>query len=135
MSNTLVLTRGEVNMQRGKTNTVAIHVLCVVIAAALAFAMVLMVGDAAGTASSSITAGVKSGTQQLFDIIKAVVAPIAAVCFAWNALKALFGGERGMEQAKHNVLIIILVLAMVFLAPVVINEVAGWFSGSSTWLW
>ena len=58
--------------------------------------------------------------------------PIAAICFAWNAFKVLFGGERGMEQAKKNILIIVIVLALVFLAPPIIKEVGGWF-GTGHW--
>ena len=105
-------------------------VLCV---AVMATAAILMVASAAGT-STTITTGVKSGAKQLFNLMEAVVVPVAAVCFAWNAFKVLFGGERGMEQAKKNILIIVLVLGLVFLAPPVVNEVGGWFnSGGSTW--
>lgn len=105
-------------------------VLCV---AVMATAAILMVASAAGT-STTITTGVKNGAQQLFNLMESVVVPVAAVCFAWNAFKVLFGGERGMEQAKKNILIIVLVLALVFLAPPIVKEVGGWFnSGGSQW--
>ena len=57
----------------------------------------------------------------------AIVLPIGAVAFAWNAFKMLFGGQKGMEEAKRNMLIIVVVVALVWLAPIVIEQVNGWF--------
>lgn len=106
--------------------------LCVLCTVLLVAAMVLMSGTAAGT--QSITDGIKNGAKQLFELMESIVVPIAAVCFAWNGLKVLFGGERGMEQAKKNMLIIIIVLALVFLAPLIVVEVSKWFNdGKGTW--
>lgn len=100
--------------------------------AALIVAVTMMTVTLAATAGD-IEGGIKAGTQQLYNIMTAVVLPIAAVFFAWNAFKALFGGERGMEQAKKNMLTIVIVLALVYLAPVVVTQVGGWFSPSSNW--
>lgn len=100
--------------------------------AALIVAVTMMTVTLAATARD-IEGGIKAGTQQLYNIMTAVVLPIAAVFFAWNAFKALFGGERGMEQAKKNMLTIVIVLALVYLAPVVVTQVGGWFSPSSNW--
>lgn len=102
-------------------------VLCT---AVMATAALLLVASAAP--ASTITAGITDGAQQLFNLMESVVVPIAAICFAWNAFKVLFGGERGMEQAKKNILIIVIVLALVFLAPPIIKEVGGWF-GTGHW--
>lgn len=93
--------------------------------------LVMSVAFAAPTTSDAIQNGIKDGTSQLYSIMTAVVIPIAAVFFAWNAFKALFGGERGMEQAKKNMLTIVVVLALVYLAPVIIQQVSGWFSSTS----
>lgn len=89
--------------------------------------MMMSFAFAAGTASSQIEAGIKGGTKQLYSIMTAVIIPVAAVFFAWNAFKALFGGEKGMEQAKKNMLTIVLVLALVWLAPLIVSEVSSWF--------
>jgi len=106
-----------------------IFVLCV---AVMMLAATLVVASAGPTTTSTITTGITGGAQQLFNLMESVVVPIAAICFAWNAFKVLFGGERGMEQAKKNILIIVIVLALVFLAPPIVKEVGGWF-GSGHW--
>ena len=103
------------------------------IGAAVIVAVMMMTVTLAAESAGNIEGGIKAGTQQLYNIMTAVVLPIAAVFFAWNAFKALFGGERGMEQAKKNMLTIVIVLALVYLAPVVVTQVGGWFSPSSNW--
>lgn len=105
-------------------------VLCMAIVATAA--LLLVASAAPSTTGSAITNGVKGGAQQLFNLMEAVVIPIGAICFAWNAFKVFFGGERGMEQAKKNILLIVVVLALVFLAPPIVKEVGGWF-GSGHW--
>ena len=89
--------------------------------------------DPATGAATNIEGGIKTGSHQLYNIMTAVVLPISAVFFAWNAFKALFGGEKGMEQAKKNMLIIVVVLALVYLAPMVVTQIGNWFSPSSNW--
>ena len=81
--------------------------------------------------SIAIQQGITKGTEQMYDLLTAIVLPIATVCFAWNAFKAVFGGEKGMEQAKKNLFTIVLVLALVWLAPVAIEQVSGWFEEAS----
>ena len=63
--------------------------------------------------------------------MKAVILPIAALALAWCGFKALFGGQKGMEEAKKYALIIIVVVAIVYLAPIIIEQVGGWFANSS----
>lgn len=95
--------------------------------------MLLSTAYADGT-TTSIKQGIQQGAKSLFDIIESVTVPIAAVCFAWNGFKVFFGGERGMEQAKKNMLIIIIVLALVLLGPLIVKEASKWFNGGKgTW--
>ncbi len=89
----------------------------------------------ADNTSEAIQDGITDGSKQLYNIMTAVVLPIAAVFFAWNAFKALFGGERGMESAKKNMLTIVIVIALVYLAPLVITQISSWFSSSGGWQW
>ena len=103
---------------------------CLIGAVVLTAVFTLSCAFASGNA---IQNGIKSGAQQLYSVMTAVILPIGAICFAWNAFKALFGGERGMEQAKKNMLTIVIVLALVYLAPVIITQIGGWFSPSSSW--
>lgn len=104
---------------------------------ALAFCMMLSCAFAAPTTGTAdaIQNGVNDGAKQLYGVMTAILLPVAAVVFAWAAFKVLFGGEKGMEQAKKTILTIVIVLALVYLAPLIINQVGGWFSSSGGWLW
>ncbi|SDD59231.1 hypothetical protein [Peptococcus niger] len=82
---------------------------------------------AAGDPGTAIQTGVKKGSGAIWKIMTAVVVPIAAVLFAWNVFRAIFGGERGMESAKRNIFTIIVVIALVLLAPVIVKQIGGWF--------
>lgn len=117
-----------------RTNRI-MRIICIFCTVAMMVALCLCTAFAdPETTTSSISSGITGGAEQLFNIMEAVVVPIAAVCFAWNAFKVFFGGERGMEQAKRNILIIVIVLALVFLAPLIIKEVSKWFNGGKgTW--
>lgn len=86
---------------------------------------------ASTSVGTAIQDGVKDGTASLYSIMTAIVLPIAAVSLAWNGFKVIFGGERGMETAKKNMLTLVLVLALVYLAPLLIEQVGGWFKGAS----
>ena len=106
----------------------------VLIAAMLSMSFAFAAGGTGGTAATgNIENGIKTGSQQLYNIMTAVILPVGAVFFAWNAFRALFGGERGMEQAKKNMLTVVVVLALVYLAPLVVTQIGGWFSPSSSW--
>lgn len=99
-------------------------------AVAMVFMMLLSTVMAAPGGISNIEGGIKAGTQQIYSIMTGVIIPIAVVFFAWAAFKALFGGEKGMEQAKKTILTIVIVLALVWLAPLLITEISGWFSST-----
>ena len=102
---------------------------------AIAFILFLTVANAAST-SDSIQTGVASASKSVYDIITAIVTPVAGVFFAWDIFKAIFGGQRGMEEAKKNLLTIILVVAGVYLAPLIVSTAASWFKpGSDSTIW
>ncbi len=86
----------------------------------------------ASDASNAIQRGVKDGAKQVYDIMTAVIIPIGAIAFAWCGFSALFGGERGMEIAKKRILTVVIVLGLVYLAPVAIEQVGGWFKSMGT---
>lgn len=89
--------------------------------------MMMAICAFAAGAGESIQNGINTGALQIWNILKAVVGPIGGALFAWNGVKALFGGEKGMEQAKKNMLIIVIVMVIVFGAGVIISQVQGWF--------
>lgn len=83
---------------------------------------------AAETTQSVIEEGIKDGALQIYEIMVAVIVPIAAVVFVWTAFKMIFGTSRDSAETKKNVITIVITLALVFLGPLIIEEVAGWFS-------
>lgn len=95
---------------------------------ALAAVLLFLLAAPAFATSTTIEAEVKSGAKSVYDLFKAVLAPIAVVAVVWNVFKALFLGERGMEGAKKGILIILCIVVLVYLAPVIVSTVAGWFS-------
>lgn len=89
----------------------------------------LMMPAFAQNTTTTIETEIKKGTQSIYDLFKAILAPIAVVMVVWNVYKALFLGDKGMESAKKGVLIILCIVAVVYLAPVIVTTVRGWFSG------
>lgn len=102
-----------------------VRIFCVMLICVAMFSCV-----AFADASGAIQTGIKTGTKQLYNIITAIVVPIAVVVFAWNGIKMFMGSEREIESAKKTMLITALAIAVVYLAPVIINQVAGWFSST-----
>lgn len=85
-----------------------------------------------GTAGT-ITTAVNSGAQQIWNILRSIAVPIAAVALAFNVFKMLFGSTREADAAKSRVIILVVAIALVFLAPKLVEEVVGWFAPSSAW--
>ena len=98
-------------------------------AAVVLFLMVLPAFAASPSTTTTIETEIKKGTQSIYDLFKAILAPIAVVMVVWNVYKALFLGDRGMESAKKGVLIILCIVAIVYLAPVIVTTVRDWFVG------
>ena len=98
------------------------------------FGMLASIAPALATDSSgAIQDGINNGAEQLWNILKSIVAPIAVVFLGWAGVKTLFFGERGMDGAKSTVITIIIVLALVLLAPLVITQIKSWFESASGW--
>ena len=79
-------------------------------------------------AMNNIEEGVLQGTQRIYRIITSIALPITVVVFAWNLLAAIFGGEKGIDSAKKRLLYCIIILAGIWLAPVIVSQVQSWFS-------
>ena len=71
--------------------------------------------------TAAITNGIVSGTGKIWDILKAIVAPIAAIALAICAVKMLWGSQRAAEEAKSTAIKIIIAIAIVFLAPSIVT--------------
>ena len=82
--------------------------------------------------SGAIINGISNGTQQIWNILVGIVAPIAAVALAICAIKIIWGGQRAAEEAKSTAIKIVIGIAIVLLAPSIVSAVRGWFT-TSTW--
>lgn len=71
----------------------------------------------------AIEKGIGQVSQKAYNIIKVATISIATLFFAYNAFKAILGGEKGMENAKRNMYYIIVAVIIVFLAPMAISEI------------
>ena len=105
--------------------------LTLVLTLTLVFAMMCVVAGASGAAASGIESGVKQGLGQIYRILTSIVVPVAVVCLAFAAYQVFTGGERGMESAKKIILYTVIGVGIVYLAPLIIQEVGGWFSTTS----
>ena len=54
--------------------------------------------------SGAIINGISNGTQQIWNILVGIVAPIAAVALAICAIKIIWGGQRAAEEAKRRMI-------------------------------
>lgn len=98
--------------------------------------VVLLVGiayaDPAVDSANAIEVGVTTAAYQLYNIFTAILTPIAVIVFVIALFKMVLGGERDMEGAKKTLLKIILVIAGVWLAPLIIEQVVAWFKDTDT---
>ena len=81
--------------------------------------------------SETIIQGINRGTEQVWRILIAIVAPIGAVALALQVIKIIWGGTRAAEEAKSAVIKIIVAIAVVLMAPAIVAAIKGWFTAAS----
>ena len=81
--------------------------------------------------SQTIIQGINKGTEQVWRILIAIVAPIGAVALALQVIKIIWGGARAAEEAKSAAIKIIVAIAVVLMAPAIISAVKSWFTAAS----
>ena len=109
-----------------------VRIATTVLLVALMVMMTITCFATGGSTSDAIVNGVKTGTKAIYTIITAIVAPLAAIVLSATALKALIGDARDIEAMKKKVFLIVIVVAVIWLAPLIIEQVGGWFSSSNT---
>lgn len=131
------MTTLEVRQKRGRFLDRVTRFVCTVGMVVTMTLLMAIPAFAANDASGQISTAVSSGLKKAYDLITSIIMPIGAICFAVAALKMMFGSRRGMEEGQNKLLTVLLVLAGVYLAPIIIQEVGGWFSNvsSSTSIW
>ena len=97
-----------------------------------AYCMMMTTVPALAADISNITSGIASGTQAIWDILKAVVLPIAAIMLAVCGVKLIWGGQRAAEEAKSLIVKIIIGVGLVMIAPSLVSTMRGWFGSNGT---
>ena len=105
---------------------------CAVLGAVMGTASLMASVAVSAFATDQIAQGVGTGLKSVYNVLKAVAIPVAVIAFALCAYKIFVEGEKGMEKAKKIAIYTVIGLAIVFLAPLVIKNVASWFSGLGT---
>lgn len=80
---------------------------------------------------AAVESAVTALSGSIYNIFTGVLLAVATVSFAWAAFKMFFGGEKGLEQAKATMLTVSIAIMIVYLAPLMIQQVRNWFSNSS----
>ena len=120
------LANAGVTPVKANKSKVAIRVMSIMtICASLAFAFACNM-FAAGTLESKIG----KGLGDTYKLLISISIPIAIIAAVACGLLILFGGQKGIENAKKFGLGILVALAIVLLAPVVITTVSKWFAGN-----
>lgn len=81
--------------------------------------------------SQTIIQGINKGTEQVWRILIAIVAPIGAVALALQVIKIIWGGARAAEEAKSAAIKIIVAIAVVLMAPAIVAAIKSWFTAAS----
>lgn len=85
--------------------------------------------------ADQIASQINGGLKKVYSIITAIVLPIAAIALAICGFKLIFGDQRSAEAAKNAIIKIIIGIAIVYLAPFLIETVSGWFQSTNTTIW
>ena len=81
---------------------------------------------------SDIGSQVNTGLQSVYGVVKAIALPVGIVAIAICGVKILWGNSKSAEEAKSALIRIVIAMAIIFLAPILVKEVAGWFADKAT---
>ena len=119
---------GKLKNASKRIKAIFIGISTSVMTALITAAPVLAAGD-------QISTQINSGLKKVYTIITAIVLPIAAIAAAICAIKMIWGDQRSAETAKATLIRIVIGVALVYLAPFLVEQVSSWFSGSSSNIW
>lgn len=83
--------------------------------------------------TDKIENGIFSGAAQVYNILTAIVGPVAATLLAINAAKIIWGNQKAAEEAKSFLVKMLVALFFIFAAPLIIGMVVGPFSQYGGW--
>lgn len=102
--------------------------LCIIV-----FTLIITICPAYADTGDQIVSSINSGLGNIYRTITAIALPIAAVVLVVSAVRMLINSDstRGAEMMKHTVVVLIVALAIVYMAPLLIKTISGWFSAYS----
>ena len=119
------------NVKKGKRSRRALNEMAVAVITALV-TVVPAFADTNGGLSSQLTSPIKQGLSEVYSLMTAIVLPIAVIVLAICAIKIIWGNTKSAEEGKATIVRVIIALALIYLAPLLISTVSGWFSSYST---
>lgn len=86
-------------------------------------------------AEGDIAHEINQGLKRVYMILLSIVGPIAVIAVAVCAIRMIWGNQQSAEQAKKDLIKIVVALALIFLAPWLVETVSQWFTGHSVNIW
>lgn len=99
--------------------------------------LVLIVAVAMSTVvfADSISDKVNGGLKEVYSTITAITVPAGAVSLAVSGLFWIFGDAKSAQSGKSWFIRIVIGIAVVYLAPFLIDQISKWFSDGSASIW
>ena len=94
--------------------------------------MLPLLSTAAYATSDNIASNINSGIYGLYDIATKVVLSVALVAVIVIGFNILTGGDRGMDVARGRAVRVVLAVLIVYLAPLLIENLGGWVTAQSS---
>lgn len=85
--------------------------------------------------ADDIASEINQGLKRVYMILLSIVGPIAVIAVAICAIRMIWGNQQSAEQAKKDLIKIVIALALIFLAPWLVDTVSNWFTGHSVDIW
>ena len=79
----------------------------------------------------AVTTAVKTGLGDVWGVVQVISVPVGVVALAICGYNFFFGGERGVEKGRKILIYTIIGLAVIWLAPVLMQTAQGWFQNAN----
>lgn len=97
--------------------------------AAMALVLAVMAAMLTSAAYADLSSEITGGLGDLFKLVRTVTTAVAVVAIAVAAVAGFMDGKHA-QAAKTAIITALILVAVVWLAPVIVNTVQGWFANS-----
>lgn len=98
---------------------------------AVCLGLSLLSTAALAASAEDIASNINSGIYRLYDIATKVILSVALVAVIIIGFNILTGGDRGMDIARSRAIRVVLAVIIVYLAPLLIENLGGWVTSQS----